>query len=72
MATSAPWWWNERDSPCPGCGHLLGEHVHEIGCTNGWDYDKNGISQSNGCECGLTLAGQHNPPSEKDPKQVRS
>lgn len=50
----------ERTAPCPSCGHLLGEHAVELGCTNGWELDENG------CPCPLTLALQHNPPHEKE------
>lgn len=52
--------------PCPGCTHVLGVHADELGCVHGWIWDGDGNSVTDGCECPLTLADQHRPPTERD------
>ena len=52
-----------QDMACPdeSCGHKMAYHSNNLGCQVGWneDYDE-------GCDCPMTLAGQHNPPSEAE------
>lgn len=55
-----------HSDPCPGCGHVLGIHAAELGCVHGWTYDHDGHAVTDGCECPLTLALQHQPPTEKE------
>lgn len=55
-----------HNSVCPGCDHRMALHARQIGCLHGWTYDAEGRSQTEGCECPMTLAGEHNPPDEKD------
>lgn len=52
--------------PCPGCGHALGIHADSLGCVHGWTWDDDGGSLTDGCECPLALAGENNPPTEKE------
>lgn len=56
----------KRDEECPGCEHPMGVHTFELGCTEGWGPYVDGLAQNQGCECPLTLAQQHDPPSERE------
>lgn len=57
---------DHHTDPCPGCGHVLGTHAIEWGCVQGWKYNTEGQAIADGCECRLTLATEHDPPSERD------
>lgn len=41
----------QRSTPTCGCGHTASEHVQGVGCTNGWQYDAEGMSTTDGCDC---------------------
>ncbi len=47
---------NSDDERCPGCNHWLTMHVRENGCMVDWQYDENGLSLNQGCECQLAHA----------------
>ncbi len=41
---------------CPGCEHELVNHVRDLGCVHAWEYDKDGLSAVQGCDCQLSHA----------------